>query len=173
MVTTTKEIIQANKNADPLTGAHGAHPVGTGIGAAGAGALGAAVGTAAAGPVGGLAGAAIGAVVGGLLGKGIAEGIDPTVEVEYWREAYIARPYYDSAFGFGDYEPAYRYGWEARHRLKGRQWSEVEADLERDWPEAGAKSPLKWERAKDAVRDAWDRVTGSDEDDPPKGKNLR
>ena len=75
-------------NRDPLTGAPGAHPVGTGAGAvAGGMAAGAAVGTVA-GPVGTAVGAAVGAIVGGLAGKGIAEQIDPTVEDAYWRDNY-------------------------------------------------------------------------------------
>jgi hypothetical protein len=65
-------------NLDPVTGAPGAHPVGTGVGAAAGGmAAGAAAGTVA-GPVGTLLGAAAGAVVGGLSGKGVAEKVDPT-----------------------------------------------------------------------------------------------
>jgi len=71
---------------DPISGAPGAHPVGTGVGAvAGGAAAGAAVG-AMAGPVGALVGVAVGAVVGGLAGKGMAEMIEPTAEPAYWRE---------------------------------------------------------------------------------------
>src|SRR5881394_2140943 len=56
-------------NRDPLTGAPGAHPVGTATGAVAGGiAAGAAAGTVA-GPVGTAIGAAVGAVVGGLAGK--------------------------------------------------------------------------------------------------------
>ena len=80
-------------NRDPLTGAPGAHPVGTAAGAVAGGiAAGAAVGTVA-GPVGTAIGAAVGAVVGGLAGKGIAEQIDPTAEDAYWRDNYSSRPY--------------------------------------------------------------------------------
>lgn len=51
-------------NRDPLTGAPGAHPIGTGLGAAAGGmAAGAAVGTVA-GPLGTVVGAAVGAVIG-------------------------------------------------------------------------------------------------------------
>ena len=51
-------------NRDPITGAPGAHPIGTGVGAlAGAVATGAAVGTVA-GPIGTLARAAAGAIAG-------------------------------------------------------------------------------------------------------------
>src|SRR5687767_15789235 len=97
-------------NRDPLTGAPGAHPVGTGLGAAAGGmAAGAAAGSVA-GPIGTAAGAAVGAIAGGLAGKGIAEKIDPTVEEAYWRETYVSRPYVTKGATFDDYGPAYRYG---------------------------------------------------------------
>ena len=80
-------------NRDPITGAPGAHPIGTGVGAlAGAAAAGAAVGTIA-GPIGTLAGAAAGSIAGGLAGKGVAEAVDPTREDAYWRENYSAQSY--------------------------------------------------------------------------------
>src|SRR6187399_1089670 len=70
-------------NRDPITGAPGSHPVGTGLGAAAGGmAAGAAAGSVA-GPAGTVIGAAVGAVAGGLAGKGIAEKIDPTIEEAY------------------------------------------------------------------------------------------
>ena len=74
---------EATTNADPITGAPGAHPVGVGLGAAAGGvaggiAAGAAVGTVAAGPVGTVVGAAVGAIAGGLGGKAVAEHFDPT-----------------------------------------------------------------------------------------------
>src|SRR3954454_5907703 len=80
-------------NRDPITGAPGAHPIGTGAGAAAAGATGAAIGAAVGGPVGAVVGGAIGAVAGGLGGKGVAEKINPTVEDAYWRDTYTSRPY--------------------------------------------------------------------------------
>lgn len=79
-------------HADPISGAPGSHPVGTGVGAAAGGAAaGAAIG-AIAGPVGALVGVAVGAVVGGLAGKGVAEMVEPTAEEAYWRENYVGRP---------------------------------------------------------------------------------
>src|SRR5918912_1086497 len=90
-------------NRDPLSGAPGAHPVGTGVGAAAGGlAAGAAAGTVA-GPVGTLVGAAIGAVAGGLAGKGVAEMIDPTAEDAYWQDNYRSRPYYAADYSYDDY----------------------------------------------------------------------
>ena len=145
-------------NRDPLTGAPGAHPVGTGIGAAlGGAAAGAAAGTVV-GPVGTLVGAAVGAVVGGLAGKGVAEVIDPTVEETYWRENYITRPYVNGA-SFDDYGPAYKYGVSSYSKYAGRHFDEVEPELARDWNSARGTSKLEWNRAKAASRDAWHRVS--------------
>src|SRR5258705_8003526 len=83
--------IGRDSNPDPITGAPGAHPIGTGVGAAGAGAAGAAIG-AVAGPVGAAVGAVVGAVAGGLAGKGVAEAVNPTEEDAYWRGQQAPRP---------------------------------------------------------------------------------
>jgi hypothetical protein len=165
---TSKRTDAPDANRDPITGAPGAHPIGTGIGAAGGGAAagaatGAVVGTVA-GPVGtavGTAiGAAVGAVAGGYAGKAVAENINPTAEHEYWRNNYQSRPYADrSATYDDDYAPAYQYGWESRSQYKDRDFNDVENDLSRGWDRAKGKSRLGWERAKDAVRDSWDRVS--------------
>ena len=150
-------------NRDPITGAPGAHPVGTGIGAAlGGAAAGAATGTVA-GPVGTVIGAAVGAIVGGLAGKGVAESIDPTREDAYWRDNYADRPYIEKGSSFDDYGPAYGYGVNSYTRYPGRSFDEVEADLSRGWNTARGKSSLTWNRAKNASRDAWDRVSDSAE----------
>src|SRR5215218_8814958 len=91
---------KGSPNRDPITGAPGAHPVGTGLGAAAGGmAAGAAAGSVA-GPAGTVAGAVVGAVAGGLAGKGIAEKIDPTLEDAYWREQYTSRPYYSKEYNY-------------------------------------------------------------------------
>ena len=150
-------IDKTDANRDPITGAPGSHPVGTGLGAAGAGAAGAAIG-AMAGPIGSLAGAAIGAIAGGLAGKGVGEMVNPTVEDEYWRENYTTRPYVEPGMAYDTYQPAYRYGWEARTRHHDRRWDEVEPELSTGWEQHRGTSSLTWEKAKHASRDAWDRL---------------
>ncbi len=149
----------ADANRDPLTGAPGAHPVGTGLGAAAGGvAAGAAVGTVA-GPIGTLVGAAVGAVVGGLAGKGVAEMIDPTAEDAYWRENYATRPYVTPGSTYDDFGPAYRYGVDAYGRYDGRTFDDAEPELQADWGRVKGSSRLDWERAKSATRDSWQRVS--------------
>jgi hypothetical protein len=154
-------------NPDPISKAPGAHPVGTGIGAVlGGAAAGAATGTVA-GPVGTLAGAAVGAVVGGLAGKGVAEAIDPTREAAYWRNNFAERSYVKDGSNFDDYGPAYGYGVDSFGRYPGRVFDDVEPDLSRGWSTGHGTSSLSWEHAKHAVRDAWNRVSGSDRSATP------
>jgi hypothetical protein len=129
------EIKQASENRDPITGAPGAHPVGTGIGAAvGGAATGAAVGTVA-GPAGTLAGAAVG-------------------------DNYLSRPYAVNG-RYEDYGPAYRYGVNVYRSFPDRSFDSMEPELSRHWPQSSEGSTLDWERAKHATRDAWDRVSSA------------
>jgi len=145
-------------NRDPITGATGSHPVGTGLGAAAGGvAAGAAAGSVV-GPLGTVVGAAVGAVLGGLAGKGVAEMVDPTVEDEYWRENYSSRPY-AAGETYDQLAPAYRYGYSSYSNNPGRTFDEVEADLGRDWDSARGTSRLEWNRAKLAAKDSWQRVS--------------
>lgn len=145
-------------NRDPLTGAAGSHPVGTGVGAALGGVAAGAVTGSVAGPVGTVIGAAVGAVLGGLAGKGVAELVDPTAEDAYWRENHASRPYASDA-SYDDYAPAYRYGVDSYARQPGRTFDDVEAELSRDWDTARGSSSLEWDRARHATRDAWNRVS--------------
>jgi uncharacterized protein (TIGR02271 family) len=146
-----------DSNPDPITGAPGSHPIGTGVGAAGGGAAGAAIGSVA-GPIGTAVGAVVGAVAGGLAGKGVGEMIDPTAEDAYWRENYKTRPY-AAGTTYDEYQPAYRMGWESSQRYKGHTFDSAESNLKADWERAKGKSKLTWDKAKFAVKDAWDRTT--------------
>lgn len=149
----------ADANRDPITGAPGAHPVGTGVGALlGGAAAGAATGTVA-GPIGTVVGAAIGAVVGGLAGKGVAEAIDPTREHAFWSENFRGREYVAQGSSFDDYGPAYSLGVNARGRYPGRNFDEVESQMSSDWDSNRGASSLSWDRARLAARDAWNRIT--------------
>jgi hypothetical protein len=149
-----------SRNPDPITGAPGSHPVGTGLGAAvgGAAAAGAAAGTAA-GPIGTVAGAAVGAVVGGLVGKGIAEKVDPTREDAYWREHH-ARQGWAKGRSYDEFSPAYRVGYEGYGQLgsTGRTFEESEAELRRRYESAEPK--ISWQEARPASHAAWHRFTG-------------
>lgn len=149
---------KSDANRDPITKEPGAHPVGTGTGAASAGAAGAAIGGVVGGPVGAVVGAAIGAVAGGLAGKGAAEAVNPTVEDSYWRDNYSARSYAQADRGYDFYQPAYRYGWESKAKYKGKQYNDVERDLEQGWDGFKGSSKMTWNDARQATKDAWHRV---------------
>ncbi|HEX5611825.1 MAG TPA: hypothetical protein VFX67_04180 [Burkholderiales bacterium] len=151
----------ADDNRDPISGERGAHPVGTGLGAAAGGIAAGALAGSVAGPVGTAIGAAVGAIAGGLAGKGAAELIDPTAEEAYWRENFSSRSYANSNSTFDDYGPAYRFGVSSYGRAKGRTFEQAEADLSRDWEREKGNSRLKWNDAKHATRDAWQRVSDS------------
>ena len=105
------EEVQADLNADPITGEPGSHPVETGIAGTGGAAIGAAIG-AIGGPLGMLIGGAIGAIAGGLAGSAAGEYIDPTKEDAYWREHFQEESYYRAGYDYDtDYQPAYAVGY--------------------------------------------------------------
>jgi hypothetical protein len=164
----TEETIKELRNEDPISGESGAHPVGTGIGAAlGGAAAGAAAGLAA-GPVGLVVGAVVGGVAGGLGGKAVAEEIDPTVEVEYWRNHYTNRPYYDSTYTYDEFAPAYRMAAEMYE--PGVTYAEREAAIRTKWEAMQRRGGLTWERAREAIRDGWDRLSKTGEQSRNKTK---
>ncbi|MEO7335343.1 MAG: hypothetical protein ABIV63_02080 [Caldimonas sp.] len=165
-------------NKDPITGAPGAHPVGTGVGATGGAVAGAAIGSIA-GPIGTAVGAVAGAVAGGLAGKGAAEGVNPTaggvddsaglqgtrsrsmfdpmVEADYWRGSYDSAPYYRDGHTFDDYGPAYEMGYTGVNRYSG-DFDNSETHMSNEWEKVKGKSRLAWDDAKHAARAGWDRV---------------
>jgi len=82
-------------------------------------------------------------------------------EDRYWRTNFSGRPYATSGDRDYDfYQPGYRYGFESAQRYEGRDWNDVESDLSRSWNSYQYRGSSTWEQIKDAVRDAWDRVTG-------------
>lgn len=80
---------------------------------------------------------------------------------KWWEQNFTARPY-AAGRTYEDFRPAFRYGSESGTHHMGRSWNDVESDLRTGWdkyehkPAGGAA----WENVKDAVRDAWHRVTG-------------
>ena len=166
---TSEKQARKDANADPLSGVPGAHPVGAGVGAAAGGvaagaATGAAIGTVA-GPVGtvvgAMAGVVVGAVAGGLAGKAVAEGVNPTVEHGYWKLEYTKRRYYIAGTPYEQYAPAYEYGWVSWTRYHGKSFDDVEPELQRGWDKSRGASKLRWEDAREAMRDSWVRVSKS------------
>jgi uncharacterized protein YcfJ len=160
-------------HTDPISGAPGAHPVGTGVGAmAGGAAAGAAIG-AIAGPVGAFIGVAVGAVMGGLAGKGVAEMIDPTAEEAYWRANYASRPYVAAGATYDDYGPAFSHGAKAHREHPGKAFDEIDGALASDWQRARSTSTLEWDAARHASRDAWHRAGSTTPSSAPDASGRR
>ena len=80
-------------------------------------------------------------------------------EDRYWRENYSSRPY-ASGGTYETFRAGYRYGYESARLHRGRPWGDVERDLEREWNSYPHRGRSTWQQVKNAVRDAWDRVTG-------------
>jgi hypothetical protein len=161
---------------DPVTGqpedhpggiAGGAFAGGTAGGLAGAAVAGAATGTIAGGPIGmvsgAIAGVVAGAVIGGVAGKAIAERVNPQHEDEHWRNEFPKRPYaVASAYGWEDFGPAYRLGYDRYSDYHGRRFEDVEPDFAQQWTTtARGSSRLGWDEARHATRDAFERVAAT------------
>lgn len=147
-----------DKPVNPVVDAVETHPIGTGVGAvAGAVAAGAAAGSVA-GPVGTAVGAVAGAVAGALVGNVAAEKIDHSAHDVYWRDNFYKRPYVESGSHFDDYGPAYRLGLDTVRRHEGKTFDEAESEVSKEWHGARDTSKLEWDKAKHAVRDAWNWV---------------
>lgn len=80
-------------------------------------------------------------------------------EATYWRDNWRARPYAKADRGFDYYLPGYRYGFESGTKYHGKEWNDVEPELRRGWDKYEHRGESTWEHMKDAVRDAWHRVT--------------
>ncbi|MEP6955580.1 MAG: hypothetical protein ABI883_02050 [Chthoniobacterales bacterium] len=151
---------EADLNQDPITGEPGSHPIGTGVGTTGGGLTGAAIGAAVGGPVGAAVGAVVGGIVGAYGGRGVAEAVNPTLEEKYWRENHSSRVWADESASYDHFAPAYRTGYEGITKYSGREYHEIEGDLARDYEKNDAHPAIPWDRARPAVRAAWDRVAG-------------
>lgn len=88
---------------------------------------------------------------------------DWKAEDDYWRTNFANRPYVGSDRQYDAWQPAYRYGYESYHRYQGKRWEDVEPNLRSGWEtyEHRRDTRSTWEQVKDAVRDAWNRMTGN------------
>ncbi len=64
-----------------------------------------------------------------------------------------------SGYPYEYYLPAYQYGYNLAYdpNYQGRTWDLIEVDARNEWER---EHPSTWERMKDAVRSAWEDVTG-------------
>jgi hypothetical protein len=93
-----------------------------------------------------------------LAGQSATAVVDSASEEAYWSEHYGKRAYVESARPYGDYQPAYQYGWESRARMGNRPFRDVETELGGGWEQVKGASKLAWTQARSAVSDAWHRA---------------
>jgi uncharacterized protein (TIGR02271 family) len=74
------------------------------------------------------------------------------------------RSHWQSAYGqsggkYEDYAPAYQYGSRlaSNDRYGGYRWADLEPEARRDWESNNTGTP--WEKARDAVRYGWEKMT--------------
>ncbi len=69
----------------------------------------------------------------------------------------------DSGYPYDYYVPAYQYGYGLASdvRYKNRNWDVIERDAQHDWE---LEHPGTWDRFKNAIRHAWEDVTGQNRD---------
>lgn len=87
---------------------------------------------------------------------GVGEAVDPG-EDEYWRDVYEEWPYYRDDFTYEDYEPAFRLGYNAGSAHRRPYDDNIAAELQARYEQCCSGSPLRWEDARHAVRDAYRR----------------
>ena len=69
-----------------------------------------------------------------------------------WRDRFPSEPYTVDSDNFDDYLPAYRLGTKLRSKID--DFDLREGDIRKEWDSMNNK--LNWDRAKDAVRSAWE-----------------
>ena len=103
-----------------------------------------------------------GPITGAPLPLAAGEAVDSSSEKDYWHVNYQTRPYYKEGRSFGDYEAAYRYGWENSLKDGEMTFEEAEkAHLAAGWATARGKSPFAWDDVREATRDAWIHARGN------------
>lgn len=170
-MTNDNHSIKTAADGDTLVGVPGGQPVATGLGAVLVGAATGAVGGSIAGPLGAIIGAAAGGVAGALGGDAIGNAIDeipgspdrrtdadPLDRMEHGHNGYMGS---DLHSGIENYGPAYAFGIDSYRRHRGRSFESAEPELAREWVAFRGPSPLSWDRAKPAIRDAWTRIRGA------------
>lgn len=84
----------------------------------------------------------------------------------YWRDSHTQRPYYNDLkrdIPDIDYDrdlsSAYEFGRNSRaEHGDDARFEDSEDDLKSKWDQFKVDSRLKWEHAKHAVKDAWDKI---------------
>jgi hypothetical protein len=76
---------------------------------------------------------------------------------DYFRQDY-QRNYANSGYDYSYYQPGYRYGYglSNNQQFQNRNWSDIQADVRRDWETQHPDNA--WEDFKDSIRRGWERM---------------
>src|SRR4029453_16842023 len=96
----------------------------------------------------------------GTGGLAAGEDLDEVAEGAYWRQNFRRRPYYQPGTPYEHYEPGYRYGWQNAldTAYEGREFDDVESELERSWDARHGENRQEWDQAREGGRGAWHRA---------------
>lgn len=156
---TIKKMRPAEDQANPeLIGTLGMTAGGVAAGIAAGAAAGAAVGGLG-GPIGVVAGAAVGGAIGGAAAERAAHSYNVVEEETYWEQNYRERPYVEEGHDFDRYRSAYRYGAESYSINPEQSFEDLEPSLRNNWNIARGKSTMEWNEAREAARDAFERLS--------------
>jgi len=86
-------------------------------------------------------------------------GVVAEQENDYWKHCYRSRPYVEDTDTYDDFGPAYAFGLQLFRTRTERVPFDLQCDLADDWNVSCGKSSLRWDRAKHAAYDAWERLT--------------
>ncbi|HEU4629585.1 MAG TPA: hypothetical protein VFS08_07550 [Gemmatimonadaceae bacterium] len=93
---------------------------------------------------------------GGVGPHGVAGGTPTAYSDEWFRDDLQTIEGLQADRGYEHYEPAFRHGWEAAGRYRGRGWSDVERDVEREWRDR--HTDRDWQQYHGAIRHAFERA---------------
>ncbi len=91
------------------------------------------------------------------IGGSMADKANVTEDEKYWSEHWQDRPYVRADRSWDDYLAAFRMGWESHEKYSGRDFSQIEDELKREWDQNRGGSKLSWDEARNACCDAWGR----------------
>jgi len=89
----------------------------------------------------------------------LTAGVVPERENDYWKHCYRSRPYVEATDTYDDFGPAYAYGLQLFRTGTAPVSSDVQCDLAEDWNASRGESSLRWDRAKHAAYDVWERLS--------------
>lgn len=88
----------------------------------------------------------------------------PVYSDGWFRENYSTLDGLAADRAYEDYDPHFRYGWDAAGRLRGRTFDDAERDLEHDW--RAQHADRDWRDYRSAVRHAFERAMHVFEGEP-------